>query len=165
MRFSFIVALAAFSSTVLAQGLLDQIPKCAQTCFGNNLGTCGFADIGCICGNKEVINTVSCCVFATCSEDDKKKTIDFAVNLCKLNNIDVDTTPDCPSNGTASASSGSVSSTPSATGSTGSQSTTSMGSQSPTAAGASSTGASAPFQTAGAGFGLGMAVAGLIAFL
>ena len=29
MRFSILAAVAAFSSTVLAQGLLDQIPQCA----------------------------------------------------------------------------------------------------------------------------------------
>ncbi|KAH7391772.1 hypothetical protein BKA66DRAFT_26176 [Pyrenochaeta sp. MPI-SDFR-AT-0127] len=176
MRFSIIAAVAAFSSTVLAQGLIDQIPKCAQTCFGSNLGTCGALDIGCICGNKAVINSVSCCVFATCSQSDIQKTIDFAVNLCRLNNIEVDTTPDCPSNGTSSAnpsspasSASGASGTPGASAASSASATASVtgltGSQSPSATQASGTGAAASLQTAGAGLGLGMAMAGLVAFL
>ncbi|OAL53316.1 hypothetical protein IQ07DRAFT_585261 [Pyrenochaeta sp. DS3sAY3a] len=161
MRFSIVAAVAAFSSTVLAQNLLDQIPKCAQDCFGNSLGTCRTTDIACICGNKEVINSVSCCVFATCPQSDIQSTIDFAVNLCKIVNIEVSTTPDCPSNGTSTNST----TTPSASASTTPSVTALTGSNTPSAAGVSSTGAAAPFQTAGAGLGLGMAMAGLFALL
>ncbi|CAN9176425.1 unnamed protein product [Alternaria sp. RS040] len=175
MRFSIIAAVAAFSSTALAQGLLDQIPQCAQQCFGGNLGSCGVADIACICGSS-VINDVSCCVFATCSQADIQSTTQFAVQLCNLQNVDVNTQPSCPS-GSATPSAGNSSSASMT--SSGSASMTSSGSASMTApgsaasgstsmtasaSGAGSTGA-APYQTAGAGIGLGVAMVGLLAAL
>ncbi|KAG9193072.1 hypothetical protein G6011_03107 [Alternaria panax] len=160
MRFPIIAVLAAFSSTALAQGLLDQIPQCAQTCFGGNLGTCGVADIACICSSSAIDN-VSCCVFASCSESDIAATTQFAVQLCKLQNIDVNTQPSCPS-GSATPSAGNSTVAPV----TSSVSMTGSGSASMTASAsaAGSTGA-APYQTAGAGVGLGMAMFGLLAAL
>ncbi|KAL1798164.1 hypothetical protein ACET3X_002201 [Alternaria dauci] len=173
MRFSIVAAVAAFCSTALAQGLLDQIPTCAQACFGNNLGTCGIADIACICSSN-AIDAVSCCVFDTCSQEDISATTQFAVQLCNLQNVDVNTAPSCPS-GSATPSAGNSSATP-----TGSASATPSGSASPTSGSASpsaedasatssasaagSTGA-APLQTAGAGVGLGLAMVGLLAAL
>ncbi|KAF1945447.1 hypothetical protein EJ02DRAFT_463276 [Clathrospora elynae] len=178
MRFSILAAIAAFSSTVLAQGLLDQIPKCAQTCFGNSLGNCGPIDIGCICGSN-VITSVACCVFSTCPQADINTTISFATQICSLQNVQLDLTPDCPSNGTSSSSaaSGSMSPTASVSGMSGSAShaaSTAMASSatassatasSATGASASSTGAAAILQTAGTGMGFGMVMAGLLAFL
>ncbi|KAF2854641.1 hypothetical protein T440DRAFT_475755 [Plenodomus tracheiphilus IPT5] len=161
LRASIIAAVVAFSSTALAQGnLLSQIPQCAQTCFGNNLGSCGPLDIGCICGNTPVINTVSCCIFATCPQSDIQSTIAFATNLCSLQNVQLDTTPDCPANGTSSAS-------PSASTASGASAyasaTRTAASGSPTAA--TATAAAAPLQQAGAGLGLGAVMAVLFAYL
>ncbi|CAI9629899.1 hypothetical protein GT037_007239 [Alternaria burnsii] len=175
MRFSIIAAVAAFSSTALAQGLLDQIPQCAQQCFGGNLGSCGVADIACICGSS-VINDVSCCVFATCSQADIQSTTQFAVQLCNLQNVDVNTQPSCPS-GSATPSAGNSSSASMT--SSGSASMTSSGSASMTASGSAASGSTsmtasasaagstgaAPYQTAGAGIGLGVAMVGLLAAL
>ncbi|RYN91493.1 hypothetical protein AA0119_g10368 [Alternaria tenuissima] len=175
MRFSIIAAVAAFSSTALAQGLLDQIPQCAQQCFGGNLGSCGVADIACICGSS-VINDVSCCVFATCSQADIQTTTNFAVQLCNLQNVDVNTQPSCPS-GSATPSAGNSSSASMT--SSGSASMTSSGSASMTASGSAASGSTsmtasasaagstgaAPYQTAGAGIGLGVAMVGLLAAL
>ncbi|CAN9200385.1 hypothetical protein CC77DRAFT_1064503 [Alternaria alternata] len=175
MRFSIIAAVAAFSSTALAQGLLDQIPQCAQQCFGGNLGSCGVADIACICGSS-VINDVSCCVFATCSQADIQTTTNFAVQLCNLQNVDVNTQPSCPS-GSATPSAGNSSSASMT--SSGSASMTSSGSASMTSSGSAASGSTsmtasasaagstgaAPYQTAGAGIGLGVAMVGLLAAL
>ncbi|KAB2102336.1 hypothetical protein AG0111_0g9527 [Alternaria gaisen] len=175
MRFSIIAAVAAFSSTALAQGLLDQIPQCAQQCFGGNLGSCGVADIACICGSS-VINDVSCCVFATCSQADIQSTTQFAVQLCNLQNVDVNTQPSCPS-GSATPSAGNSSSASMT--SSGSASMTSSGSASMTSSGSAASGSTsttasasaagstgaAPYQTAGAGIGLGVAMVGLLAAL
>ncbi|KAH9860534.1 hypothetical protein J1614_011865, partial [Plenodomus biglobosus] len=160
LRASILAAVAAFSASALAQGnLLSQIPQCAQTCFGNNLGSCGPLDIACICGNSAVINTVSCCVFATCPQSDIESTIGFATNLCSLQNVQVDTTPDCPANGTTSASASASASAAS----------TASPSGSPTASGSpaasTATAAAAPLQQAGAGLGLGAVMAVLFAYL
>ncbi|CAN9169357.1 unnamed protein product [Alternaria alternata] len=137
MRFSIIAAVAAFSSTALAQGLLDQIPQCA-------------ADI--------------------------QSTTQFAVQLCNLQNVDVNTQPSCPS-GSATPSAGNSSSA--SITSSGSASMTSSGSASMTASGSAASGSTsttasasaagstgaAPYQTAGAGIGLGVAMVGLLAAL
>lgn len=154
-------AIAGLSSTALAQGnLLSQIPQCAQTCFGNSLGSCGPLDIGCICGNVPVITKVSCCVFATCSEAEIKSTTSFATNLCSLQGIQVNTNPDCstygtPSNATApSNATGSASPSANATRPTASHSASST-----------STAAAAPLPHAAAGLGLGAVLAVLFAYL
>ncbi|RYN23779.1 hypothetical protein AA0113_g2847 [Alternaria arborescens] len=183
MRFSIIAAVAAFSSTALAQGLLDQIPQCAQQCFGGNLGSCGVADIACICGSS-VINDVSCCVFATCSQADIQSTTQFAVQLCNLQNVDVNTQPSCPSGSATPSAGNSASASMASSGSasmtsSGSASMTSSGSASMTASGSAASGSTsmtasasaagstgaAPYQTAGAGIGLGVAMVGLLAAL
>ncbi|KAF1914910.1 hypothetical protein BDU57DRAFT_454763 [Ampelomyces quisqualis] len=157
MRFAFVAAVAAFGPMVLAQNLLGQIPQCAQTCFGNNLGSCGVADIACICGNTAVIDRVSCCVFASCSQADIAATTQFAVTLCKVSNINVNTAPVCPSAASDSAmSTGSMASSVSASRSAASASSASTAS----ASAAATTGAAA-----GAGVGLGVAMAGLLAAL
>ncbi|CBX90299.1 hypothetical protein IAQ61_001796 [Plenodomus lingam] len=158
LRSSIITAVAAFGASALAQGnLLSQIPQCAQTCFGNNVGSCGPLDIACICGNSAVINTVSCCVFATCPESDIQSTIGFATNLCNLQNVQVDTTPDCPANnnGTATGPGNSTSTLP------GSNTNGSSPSPSP----GQSSSAAAPLQQASVGLGLGAIVALLFAYL
>jgi hypothetical protein len=93
-------------------------------------------------------------------------TTQFGVQLCKLQNININTQPSCPS-GSATLSS---SATPSAGNSTvtpvtGSASTTPSGSASRTSASAAGSTGAAPYQTAGAGVGLGIAVFGLLAAL
>ncbi|OAL06551.1 hypothetical protein IQ06DRAFT_891 [Phaeosphaeriaceae sp. SRC1lsM3a] len=177
MRFSIFAAIAAFGPTVLAQSLLSQIPQCAQTCFGNSLGNCGPADLACICGNSSVIDKVSCCVFATCSPSDIQATTQFAVQLCKLQNINVNTAPVCASGSSTVAGSSTTSGSAAASASGSATSSGSIrpsasvsggsvvaGSRTSSASAAANTGA-APMQTAGAHLGLGMAMAGLIAAL
>jgi hypothetical protein len=100
-------------------------------------------------------------------------TTQFAVQLCKLQNVNVNTQPSCPS-GSATLSSGA---TPSAGNSTvapatGSASMTASGSASHSSGSASHTSAlvagstgAASYQSAGAGVGLGIAMFGLLAAL
>jgi hypothetical protein len=91
-------------------------------------------------------------------------TLQFGVQLCKLQNINVNTQPSCPS-GSATLSSSAIASsskTPSAGNSTVASVTSSASRTSASAAG--STGA-APYQTAGAGVGLGVAMLGSLAAL
>ncbi|KAH8731481.1 hypothetical protein GQ44DRAFT_698811 [Phaeosphaeriaceae sp. PMI808] len=180
MRFS-VLAAVAFSSLALAQSPIDQIPKCAQACFGNNLGTCGQSDIGCICGNTSVINSVSCCVFATCSQAEIASTIAFAVSLCKIANVNVNTQPSCPSGTAAVSSGGNSAASATASSRSGSAAASSGTPAASSGAPAASSGApaassgtpsasvartgAAPVPTAGAGLGLGMAIAGIIAAL
>lgn len=73
----------------------SQIPACAQTCFGNSLGSCGPADIACICGSSEIIKNVVCCTQETCSSTDALTTLEFAKSLCSTSGISIDTTPEC----------------------------------------------------------------------
>ncbi|CAN9416924.1 unnamed protein product [Alternaria alternata] len=122
MRFSIIAAVAAFSSTALAQGLLDQIPQCA-------------ADI--------------------------QTTTNFAVQLCNLQNVDVNTQPSCPSGSATPSAGNSSSASMTSSGRSAASGSTSM---TASASAAGSTGA-APYQTAGAGIGLGVAMVGLLAAL
>ncbi|KAL5114980.1 hypothetical protein ACEQ8H_007153 [Pleosporales sp. CAS-2024a] len=188
MRFSIIALVAAFSSTALAQNLLNQIPKCAQTCFGNNMGTCGLADIACICSGPNIL-PVSCCVFATCSQAEIASTIQFAVQICKLQNVNINTQPVCasttatlsgsptpsPANSTVpmvtSMAAGNATQTPGgtphSTGSTPhSTGSTPHSTASPSHAPTSAPGSGADsLQSGGAGIGLGLAMVGLLAAL
>ncbi|KAF2033802.1 hypothetical protein EK21DRAFT_108591 [Setomelanomma holmii] len=165
MRFSIVAAVAAFSSIAFGQGL-DNLPQCAQTCFGGNTGSCGTADIACICGSS-VIQQVSCCVFATCSQADIQTTIQFASTFCKLAGVTVNTAPTCASGtSTPSSGNGTVSATASVSGSASRSVSGVTGSASRTAsASAAASSGAASNQQSGAGFGLGMAVAGLLAAL
>jgi hypothetical protein len=134
--------------------------KSQQACFSNNLGSCAVNDVACICGNTAVINKVSCCIFATCPQSDiaglfttapdhvsahqYTATTQLAAQLCKLQNVEVNTAPSCVSG----------SATPPASNSTASV----TASYTPTTS-AISTGAAA-LHTAGTGLGFGLAIAG-----
>lgn len=82
-------------------------------------------------------------------------TITLASQLCKLQNVEVNTKPSCPS---ATAASSALHGSASAT-------RLMLDTTRPESAMATGTGAAAPAQTAGAGFGLGIAVIGLMAAL
>ncbi|KAF1838687.1 hypothetical protein BDW02DRAFT_644481 [Decorospora gaudefroyi] len=170
MRFSFVAAVAAFSSTVLAQRV-DDLPTCAQTCFGDKIGSCASTDIACICSSK-VIDEVACCVFATCTQAQIDTTIDFARDICSLADVEINTNPDCPSASSSAppASLSSAASSSAVTAITGSA--TQSDSASPTESGTASaattptgTGAAAPLQTASGALGFGVVMAGLLAVL
>ncbi|KAF2740435.1 hypothetical protein EJ04DRAFT_518746 [Polyplosphaeria fusca] len=153
MRFSSLTILAALGSFALAQNPLDQLPKCAQTCFGSDYGNCAPLDIGCVCGNTALIQKISCCVFATCTDAERDTTIKFAAGLCQANGVTVNTNPTCSSTVAASGSGSASTSSASVTGAT-----VVSGNASPT------TGA-APGITANACVGMGVAMAGFLAAL
>lgn len=67
MRFATLAIVAGLSAMVSAQGL-DDLPTCAQKCYEENTGDCSPLDIKCICGTKELIEGLSCCVKRTCDE-------------------------------------------------------------------------------------------------
>ncbi|KAF2176679.1 hypothetical protein K469DRAFT_722069 [Zopfia rhizophila CBS 207.26] len=169
MRFSSVAIVAALSSLALAQNLLDQLPKCAQDCVGSNFGGCNPFDIPCVCKNKDLISNLSCCVSTKCSQQEQDATIKFAIDLCKAYNIEVPTSASC-SAGASSTSAASVSSGASNASSVTSEASTQApvtaitGASSASTPAAQSTGAAA-LHTAGAGFGMGVAMAGFFAAL
>ncbi|KAF1996144.1 hypothetical protein P154DRAFT_525854 [Amniculicola lignicola CBS 123094] len=186
MRFSTVAFLGALSSVALAQSLLDQLPKCAQVCFGSNFGGCQTLDIGCICGNAALIAELSCCVSKGCTAKEADATIKFAAGLCQANGISVPSAASCAASSgasstpaPASSSSGSGVAASSAAGSTtaaGSSASSavtsaakSVSSASPSAAAAGTSGSTgaAALHTAGTGMGMGMglAMAGLLVAL
>ncbi|KAH7072970.1 hypothetical protein BKA63DRAFT_516114 [Paraphoma chrysanthemicola] len=161
MRFSIVATVAALSSIAFGQSI-DQLPQCARTCFGSNVGSCGTADIACICSSA-VIQPVSCCVFSSCSQADIATTIGFAQTICRLANVEVNTAPVCAS-GSATPSAGNGTASATASGSASVSGVTGSASRTPSASAAGSTGA-APLPSACAGSLLGAAVAGLFAVL
>ncbi|KAF2474754.1 uncharacterized protein BDR25DRAFT_301396 [Lindgomyces ingoldianus] len=172
MRLSVVALLATLSSLGLAQ--LDQLPKCAQTCFGNNLGGCNALDFKCVCSNSALIAGLSCCVSQTCTPTEQESTIKVAVQLCNAYQVSVPTSASC-----AASQTGASTAAPSASGasrnvtaaitsgasaaSTGAKTSVSGAAASGPPSQAGSTGA-APLQTAGAGL-VGVAIAGLMAAL
>ncbi|KAH6612500.1 hypothetical protein C7974DRAFT_405716 [Boeremia exigua] len=187
MRFSVIAAVATFSATVLGQGLVGQIPQCAQSCFGtDNLGTCNLIDVACICGSS-AITQVACCVLSSCNQADIDTTINFASTLCRGAGVTLNTSPDCAAANSSSSASSSASASASAAASssaasgsasvtaitgtntasgsaTGSATRSASGSASGSPAATAATGAGA-FQTAGPILGFGVAVVGMLAAL
>ncbi|OCL13334.1 hypothetical protein AOQ84DRAFT_352052 [Glonium stellatum] len=104
MRFVSVALIASLSSFAVAQ-LLDGLPKCAQSCVGSNFGSCQTLDIKCICSNKDLISSLSCCVSKSCSADDTQKTITFASQLCSTYGITVPTIASCPATASATGAS------------------------------------------------------------
>ncbi|KAF2200137.1 hypothetical protein GQ43DRAFT_473008 [Delitschia confertaspora ATCC 74209] len=169
MRFSSFATLAAFCSLALAQNPLSGLQPCARDCLTDDFGGCALLDVKCICGNKNLIDNLSCCVSKNCNADQQQETIKFAHDICVANGVTVPTVASCAataaSTGTASAasvsssvSSGSVTSAPS--GSSASTTPTAAGNSASSSAGP--TGAAA-LPTIGAGLGLGVAMAGVLA--
>lgn len=162
MHLSSVVVFAALSSIALAQNLIDQIPTCASTCFGSNFGGCAPLDIGCICANKDLLSSLSCCIAGGCSAEDQETTIQFASDLCQANGVTVASSAFCASTSAPTAS-GTANSTTTPTGSTTPDLTLLSGTATAGSATAEST-AAAPLHTAGscAGLGIGFVVAGLL---
>jgi len=179
MRFATLAIVAGLSAMVSAQGL-DDLPTCAQKCYEENTGDCSPLDIKCICGTKELIEGLSCCVKRTCDEASTELTIQFAAKLCNANGVEVPTSPSCAASLVSSTAAPTGSSTASASDEANSSAITSGASTaesaSATASGAESaatgeaTGSAAPTPTGGAaamqpGLSFGVAVAGLLAAL
>ena len=61
--FSSLAALALLATTALAQ--IPGLPTCAQGCI-TNYGGCNQVDVKCICSNKPLLETLSCCVSQNC---------------------------------------------------------------------------------------------------
>ncbi|KAF2280828.1 uncharacterized protein EI97DRAFT_428922 [Westerdykella ornata] len=151
MRAAAVTLLATFSFLASAQ-LLDQLPKCAQDCYGRNTGNCGALDIKCICGNSTLIEGLSCCVASTCNSQDQNTTIMFAKNLCEANGVTVPTSASC------------AASSPTSTGGSATQSGQSSGTPTQQATSSPSSTGAAAIHT-GIGIGLGLGMAGLFAAL
>ncbi|ORY00005.1 hypothetical protein BCR34DRAFT_117052 [Clohesyomyces aquaticus] len=178
MRFSVLAVLAAVSSVAVAQ--LTALPKCAQDCFGGNLGGCKDGDFKCVCSNSDLIASLSCCVAQKCSPTEQESTIKLAVGLCAAYQVTVPTSASCPASqsaastaspsGTGAVSSGVASITSSAASrassaaSVASSAAAAASSAASRASGAAGSTGAAPVQTAGAGI-LGFAIAGMLAAL
>ncbi|PYI23367.1 putative CFEM domain protein [Aspergillus violaceofuscus CBS 115571] len=68
--------------SVVAQGM-DSLPACARECATGAIPkTCQPIDVGCICGTKSFISDMSCCVAKSCSPQDEKAALGFALQLC-----------------------------------------------------------------------------------
>ncbi|KAL5382592.1 hypothetical protein DPSP01_006429 [Paraphaeosphaeria sporulosa] len=165
MRFSNVAILFALSSCAVAQDILGSLPRCGQNCFGNNFQGCQQFDYKCICGNKDLIAELSCCVSKNCNSNDQNTIITLASGLCKAYGVDVPTQASCAASASSTASTASSVSSGSASSAGGSSVTTApattSASESQSAAAQTSTGspgAAGPVATAGAGLGLAVGV-------
>ncbi|KAF2405563.1 hypothetical protein EJ06DRAFT_30323 [Trichodelitschia bisporula] len=155
MRAAFLIA--ALAASVIAQTPdLSQLPKCATSCVGTGLTTTGCSNINvnCICASKDWINTLSCCVSKACSEDDQKKTIQFAHDICAPAGVALPSAAGC-----SSADAGPTSS-PSGAGSNATVATTT-----PKVSSAASGTAAAATKNAAAVEGVGLGVAAAVGLL
>ncbi|RAL09464.1 CFEM domain-containing protein [Aspergillus homomorphus CBS 101889] len=76
------IAFLSALASVVAQGM-DSLPPCARECATGAIPkTCQLIDVGCICGTKSFISDMSCCVAKSCSPEDEKAALAFAVQLC-----------------------------------------------------------------------------------
>ncbi|KAL8371640.1 hypothetical protein RB595_001439 [Gaeumannomyces hyphopodioides] len=109
MKTSAVLAALALAVATNAQTAGD-LPKCAQDCANqfllSGIGNCG-RDPKCICSNKTFISDISCCLAKPggCSEDDQKKAIAFAAQLCQANGVTVPNQVVCNSNNANNATS------------------------------------------------------------
>ncbi|KAJ6790235.1 hypothetical protein PWT90_06843 [Aphanocladium album] len=163
MQFS--VAILAVAGLVAAQDLKNAIPECAKTCVGkfltgSDIAGCSPIDYGCVCGNKDFINSIACCIAPVCDDKGKADTIALANRVCKAFNVDLPTAVTCntaapTSTGSGSgsgSSSGSAASTPTATTdktseSAGAKTTGTSSGPAATSSGASGSGASSSAAT------------------
>ncbi|KAK4500067.1 hypothetical protein PRZ48_008253 [Zasmidium cellare] len=157
-----LLSLALLASTALAQ--IPGLPTCAQGCI-TNYGGCNQVDVKCICSNKPLLATLSCCVSQNCDAQGQADVISFADSLCSGQGVN-----DLPTKATCASG---ASSTGTATGSSSGSGTMSMTSAaaSSSASAASSSAAAQTTSSAAAapgkvypveGVGLGMAVLGLV---
>ncbi|KND95257.1 hypothetical protein TOPH_00041 [Tolypocladium ophioglossoides CBS 100239] len=169
MKSALVIALAA--SLVAAQDTLNGIPDCAKDCVakyvtGSGVAGCMAADIGCVCRNKDFLNSIACCLASVCSQADQDKTVQFATQLCSASGVQVPSKVEC-NNGASSSGSTSGSGSASSTAASKTTGTAASGSASGTATGAShtssSTGAAVP--VVGSVGGLAGAVLAMLAVL
>ncbi|KAF8245333.1 hypothetical protein K440DRAFT_662805, partial [Wilcoxina mikolae CBS 423.85] len=91
MKFSLALVATAAAVLVSAQDL-SQLPDCSKQCAGTAMAaasTCKATDIKCICNDKAFMTTIGPCVKTSCDAADQKKTIQFAVTLCKNAGVDI----------------------------------------------------------------------------
>ncbi|KAK5652076.1 hypothetical protein OQA88_10852 [Cercophora sp. LCS_1] len=106
---------ALLASLALATFAVAQLPTCAQSCadsyLRDGIGNCGL-DPACICGSKEFISGISCCLADKCEAADQTSAINFASAFCAANSVTtLPTTVVCAS--TAAPASNTASATPS----------------------------------------------------
>ncbi|KAI9774127.1 MAG: hypothetical protein M1840_005220 [Geoglossum simile] len=81
-------------SGVMAQDL-SQLPACAQTCAigGISSSGCALTDFKCICSASAFLTAMGECTAKACTEDDIKKTLAFATELCASVGVTLPTAP------------------------------------------------------------------------
>ncbi|PHH87348.1 hypothetical protein CDD83_8993 [Cordyceps sp. RAO-2017] len=114
-----LVVVAATASLAAAQDQLDGMPACARDCVakyttGSTVGKCKMGDIACICGNKDFLNSIACCLTGVCSQQDLDKTLKIAKQLCNASGVQVPDKVECNKQAAAS-SSGSATTSPTGT--------------------------------------------------
>lgn len=162
---SVFVVLAAFAASVVAQ--IEGIPSCAMECVSpmltQKVGNCESGNMPCICRNTDVIKQVGECLKVKCSDEDTKKTITVAYDLCSSVGVTIPTTLPAAASTSVSATvtgTGTITYTPTATATSHRNITNTTGTiTSPTT---TSTGAAATGYVAN---GLGVAGAAIAAFL
>ncbi|EFY90934.1 CFEM domain protein, putative [Metarhizium acridum CQMa 102] len=163
MRSSFVTLAVAVGFAAAQLPQLDKIPRCASYISGTNIAGCKPADIACVCGNKDFIGGISCCLQKDCSKADIDSTIIFAKQLCAASGVKTPEQLVCSSgSGSASGSAATQTGSSSPT-ATGSQQNTSAASGSATAATTAATsthtGAAAPaFRNPGGLLGAALAI-------
>ncbi|KAE8152117.1 hypothetical protein BDV25DRAFT_151595 [Aspergillus avenaceus] len=149
------LTLAACLATVAAQGM-DGLPDCAKDCATGSIPKkCQNIDVACICGDKNFINDIACCVSTKCSSEQQEAVIKFANQICSgagVNDLPKSATCASGSSSAAQTSSGSSASTKSSsattTGTNASASTTDMSGSSDSAAKPTSSDSSSSSKTA-----------------
>lgn len=114
MKYTTVLALAG-AALVAAQDL-SKLPECSKSCASDLLlnSGCGI-DPKCICSNQTFLTDIAGCVKKGCTaESDLTATVEFAVQICKAVQIDIDTSLVLPAT-TSTSSSSSSSSTSSST--------------------------------------------------
>ncbi|KAL1742669.1 hypothetical protein HDZ31DRAFT_75371 [Schizophyllum fasciatum] len=133
---SSLIALGIAASVSARVGVRQNVPDCLLTCIATaNTSGCDSSDTACLCGNDTFVSSVTQCVQSSCSADDVQASLEGAQAVCAgagvtLSNIPTDT------------ASGSGSNSATETSSSGESQTTASGSHTSSASGSSSTSAS-----------------------
>jgi hypothetical protein len=85
----FLLPLALAVGFVQAQGSIDGVPQCAQSCVtewtsGDKIAGCKQLDFQCVCGNEEFISGIACCVAKDCDQQGQAATLDYAAQVCSV---------------------------------------------------------------------------------
>jgi hypothetical protein len=79
-----LLTLALAGAAVAQDGGFD-LPECANACatkfLQGGIGNCG-KDIECICKNDTFLGEIACCLVDGCSEEDQKKAVAAAADIC-----------------------------------------------------------------------------------